>query len=526
MEYQLSDVEKSICILHAEEDEEILNILGKPLKTLLKQIFFAKEQFSKPPNQPLDEEAIIEGFLYPANKLLSALKIMKENPNLASMKKIENLLQLKRCLKNFHSELIALQNDLIKEDLSEQSSIIETLTALFSPLDSIDDLIEDIGSKSQFLGASTTEALPKSTVDSSQELPAIITSVETIVDEFIEVSTREVESFTTLSITPSQVTSEEESLENIEVKADQVEVNEDLAMGEEQKGLTNFEIPENLATMNTPEDIYTLCSLVLEPLGNLHDSLSLVTNSAELQKFDLVQKNDLKVLSHYVEMLEGSIGNLQELQKCNLENLSTEQKDSTMAALENIVEVVQGLGNLLVPASALESTFETAYTTVTTDEVQTANALQVVVEPLCQLQQCFGLPLIQVAESEKICETSYEDDFVSKMDTSDDSSTNITQLLAPGLAEVCQELSTILGNYSAGQSSVVQELNEFEKCMTQTVVEMTNLGEHGIENVEDLVEKVVDLKEPLLNLHTALQNEQNFVDEGLVFEVISGPIQK
>ncbi|XP_039306923.1 titin isoform X3 [Solenopsis invicta] len=186
----LNRLDNAIVALEQHADKDTYRIVSKCLEALQKQISFAKTQFNQIGTELIDEEAIVEGFLYPTNQLLSALNILKEN-----MQKIRSAIspilivqfqELADSISELSFSLLAHKTVLVQEGASEKAPIVETFSAVIDVLDHVKDSINVI----------------KQTVD-EQKASMIITKVESVIDEIIEVSQEEIESVTMITEIPS-----------------------------------------------------------------------------------------------------------------------------------------------------------------------------------------------------------------------------------------------------------------------------------------------------------------------------------
>ena len=68
----------TISTVEENADEPVRQVISKSLEALQKQITLSQTHFIQTSEQPVDEEAVVEGFLYPTNQLQSALNVLKE----------------------------------------------------------------------------------------------------------------------------------------------------------------------------------------------------------------------------------------------------------------------------------------------------------------------------------------------------------------------------------------------------------------------------------------------------------------
>jgi len=193
----LSRLASAIIALEEHADRNTHGIVSKCLEALQKQISFAQTQFIQMGNEPTDEEAIVEGFLYPINQLLSALNVLKENareaPTAISCELIVQLQELADSISELSSSLTMHRTELVQET-SETAPIVETFSAVIDVLDHIKDSIL------------TVEKI----IAVEQKEITIMTKVKTVTDEIIEVSQEEIESVILIAeIPPSNAVAQE-----------------------------------------------------------------------------------------------------------------------------------------------------------------------------------------------------------------------------------------------------------------------------------------------------------------------------
>lgn len=176
----LNRLANAIIALEEHVDKDTYGTLSKCLEAFQKQIFFAQTQFSEIGGELIDEEAIVEGFLYPTNQLLSALNILKENthkiPSTISHNLIVQLQELADSISELSSSLSIHKTGFVQKGASEGTPIVETFSAVIDVLDHVKDSINVI--KQRVV----------------QKASMIITKVESVIDEIIEVSQEEIES--------------------------------------------------------------------------------------------------------------------------------------------------------------------------------------------------------------------------------------------------------------------------------------------------------------------------------------------
>jgi len=317
----LNRLDNAIITLEEHADKSKYGIESKCLEALQKQISFAQTQFNQVGSKLIDEEAIVEGFLYPTNQLLSALNVLKENaektPSAISYNLIVQLQELADSISELSFSLSAHRIGLVQEGASEGAPIIETFSAVIDVLDLVKESIGII----------------EKTVE--QKVSMIITKVESVIDEVIEVSQEEIESVMTITeiqsskaiiqevnvqseIENTSMTAQVPVLENLEAVifveqskddlADMRKNKEDQKENENRKHLTSDIIKFNSAISN-----------LIQPLKELIDFVksakqeSLISKSEEnkrkIQELTaLIQiLNDLQVTNIFIKTVIPSL---------------------------------------------------------------------------------------------------------------------------------------------------------------------------------------------------------------------------
>ncbi|KAM0731548.1 Myosin light chain kinase, smooth muscle [Formica fusca] len=184
----LNRLANAIITVEEHADRDTYGILSKCLEALQKQISFTQMQFIQIDSESIDEEAIVEGFLYPTNQLLSALNILKEKiPSAISHNLIIQFQELADSISELNSSLSAHKAELIQGGASIGAPIVETFCAVTDVLNHVKDSIM------------TIEKIIE------QKESKVITKVESVTDEIIEISQEEIESVIMITEIPSAV---------------------------------------------------------------------------------------------------------------------------------------------------------------------------------------------------------------------------------------------------------------------------------------------------------------------------------
>jgi len=345
----LNRLDNAIIALEKHADKRTHGIVSKCLEALQKQISFAQTQFSQIGSELIDEEAIVEGFLYPTNQLLSALNILKENtqemPSTISHNLIIQLQELADSISELSSSLLAHKTGLVQKGASEGVPIVETFSAVIDVLDHVKDSINII----------------KQTADVEQKASMIITKVESVIDEIVEVSQEKIESVMMITEIPSSkaivqkvVQSETENtptktqisvLENLETinlieqtkdgVADMRKCKDNQKEDEKQKHLTTEISKFNFAISNLTQPLKELINFVKSAKQE-----SLISKSEE----DKRKIQELTTLIQILNDLQVTIISI----KTVISSLSIILLDSQFSCIENILADFEQTVNTII----------------------------------------------------------------------------------------------------------------------------------------------------------------------------------
>jgi len=335
----LNRLDNAIIALEKHADKSTHGIVSKCLEALQKQISFAQTQFSQIDSELIDEEAIVEGFLYPTNQLLSALNILKENtqemPSTISHNLIIQFQELADSISELSSSLLAYKTGLVQKGASEGVPIVETFSAVIDVLDHVKDSINII----------------KQTADVEQKA-SMIMKIESVIDEIVEVSQEKIESVMMITEIPSSkaiiqevVQSETENtktptktqipvLENLEAVnlieqtkdgvADMRKCKDNRKEDEKQKHLTTEISKFNFAISNLTQPLKELINFVKSAKQE-----SLISKSEE----DKRKIQELTALIQILNDLQVTIISI----KMVISSLSIVLLDSHFSRIENIL---------------------------------------------------------------------------------------------------------------------------------------------------------------------------------------------
>ncbi|OAD58520.1 Myosin light chain kinase, smooth muscle [Eufriesea mexicana] len=260
-------LKNTIATLEEKVEKPIKEVISKSLEALQKQITLSQTYFMQTYNeQAIDEEVIVEGFLYPTNQLRSALNTLKEKIDQKAIPSVSvQFVTLLQALASSTTELatsLSLHRvQLIREGASDGSSLVETLTAMVDVLESVKESITEI---ERVADVKKIEEKEEKKEDKKGEdeiissgVPITITQIETIIDEIIEVSKEEVESVLTIEkVSPERELEKikEKKLEKIDEEKSVLKDIEDILIKESgMKGTEKLEIFEGMKEVKPPE---------------------------------------------------------------------------------------------------------------------------------------------------------------------------------------------------------------------------------------------------------------------------------
>ena len=353
LQYNLSSsfnhLKNTIAVLDKNVDKSVHQVISKSLEALEKQITLSETHFMQTfTEQAVDEEAIVEGFLYPTNQLKSALNVLKEKINQRSISSVSvQTVTLLQALANSTTELASSLSlhrvRLIRERASEGSSLVETLSAMVDVLESVNDSIREIEMVANVEKIMTEEKEE----NISPDVPITITQIETIVDEIIEVSREEVESVLTIEKVPP----EEEPLKIEEIKSEE-KIQE---LREQKTGKVKCPEPMKEETVDTFEVMKKEITKARE-----------TTEEGKIKVLQVMEKEKVEaseeVTEEKVELLEGTTEEkakaleVTEEEKIKVQIMGKEKVESLEGMTEGKVELLEGTTE--EKAKALEVTEE------------------------------------------------------------------------------------------------------------------------------------------------------------------------
>ncbi|KMR05376.1 myosin light chain smooth muscle [Lasius niger] len=370
----LSRLANAIVAVEEHADRDTYGIVSKCLEALQKQISFTQMQFIQIGSESIDEEAILEGFLYPTNQLLSALNVLKENtqkvPSGISHDLIIQFQELADSISELNSSLSAHKAELVQEGASIGAPIVETFSAVTDVLSHVKDSIK--------------------TIEKIVEQKASIAKIESVTDEIIEISQEEVESVIITEI-PSAVQDVAQSkiedvpkitqtpvTENLEavIRTEQTEDNladmkkheENQEENEKQKYLTNQMSKFNSAISSLAQPLKELTNFVKsatqesltskseENKRKIQELTALVQILYDLQATNTSIKTALS--SSSIILVDNKLSRMEDILADFERAVNTvisltdagvrpELKDNIMTSLQSIAEPLDALGNIL-----------------------------------------------------------------------------------------------------------------------------------------------------------------------------------
>ncbi|XP_018399450.1 PREDICTED: uncharacterized protein LOC108777137, partial [Cyphomyrmex costatus] len=273
----LNRLHNAIITLKERTDKNTYDIVSNCLEALQKQISFAQTQFRQVGSELIAEEAIVEGFLYPTNQLLSALNILKENveqmPSAISYNLIVQFQELAASISELSSSLSDHKIILVQEGAFEGAPIIETFSAVIDVLNHVKDSIHVI----------------KKTVEQKRSM--IITNVESVINEIIEVSQEEAESV----------------MMNTEMSSSKAIIQE-VVQSEIKNTSTTVQIPilEDLETVISVEQSKNDLADVRKNKKNQEENEKGKHLTSEITKFNSVISNLIQPLKELIDLIKSA----------------------------------------------------------------------------------------------------------------------------------------------------------------------------------------------------------------------------
>ncbi|XP_026825970.1 uncharacterized protein LOC105284959 isoform X2 [Ooceraea biroi] len=464
----LSRLASAITALEEHADKDTHGIVSKYLEALQKQISFAQMQFIQIGNESTDEEAIVEGFLYPINQLLSALNILKVNvqkvPMTISHELIVQLQELADSISEFSSSLSTHRVELAQE-ASETAPIIETFSAVIDVLDHVKDSIVAI----------------EKMIEAEKRESMVITKVESVTDEIIEVSQEEVESVMITEMPPSSaiaqevvqpevedtsVTTQISILENVETitRSEKMEEEnlEDIKKREEDRQ-ENERRKDLMIQMSKFNSVISNLTQPLKELIHFMQSAVQVlpASKSEENKRKIQELTALVQILYDIQATNTSI-------KATLSSLSITVLDSQFSRIGNIL-------------ADLEHTIDTVISL--TDEgvkpelkESIMTSLQSFAEPLDNLENVLA----------SVCETIDKDKLVTE---NGESLSAIVKNLIPYISDTVKSLHAIQ------IPECVKMAAEKETEMSKIKEETKDIEETTARPLEELIEAIMDSQE-------------------------------
>jgi len=505
----LSRLANALTAVEEHADRDTYGILSKCLEALHKQISFTQVQFIQIGSESIDEEAIVEGFLYPTNQLLSALNVLRENtqkvPSAISRNLIIQFQELANSISELNSSLTAHKDELVQEGASTGAPIIETFSAVTDVLSHVKDSIMAI----------------EKTVEQKES----ITKIESITDEIIEISQEEIESVITITEIPSSAVQDvaqskiEDTpkitqtpvIENVEAatRIEQTEDNlvdtkkyeENQEENEKQKYLTTEMSKFNSTISSLAQPLKELISFVKSATQESLASKS-EENKRKIQELTaLVQiLYDLQATNISIKTaLSSSIILLDNKFSCMKDNLADfEQAIGTVISLtdagvklelkENIMTSLQ---SIVEPLNALENTLVSICQTFDGDKYvdQNGKSLPIIAKDLipCINDTIKSVNAIQVLKSVKIADERETEISKIKEEIND-----IEETTARPLEELIEAIMDSQDQVKCDKTSPYESSSPSadpieSKSIDNLSIEETELNETFIKEANDLV---------------------------------------
>ncbi|XP_051161896.1 titin homolog isoform X2 [Leptopilina boulardi] len=424
----LDQLLNTVTNLQTNLDQGTFDVISNPLETLQKQLQIAQTQLNETSDQHVDEEAIVEGFIYPADRLLSSLNVLRENQQNEKCEVTKNSLCLLKFLQEavsqFESSLTTLHKDLIDDRESQQLSNIETLGAVLVPLKNIRETIgfiiresgqnieqEEIKSTKNVKNEDNDQKAEDVSKEKTDGVPTVFTTVETIIDECIEISNLQTEALLEVAraipkseVSENQLTVVKEQTATLhdEEKAKLEEEEEKIILLNEAMILeTDISEPSSSSVqqLDRKESLVAFWSLMDGPLNALKESIATIIDeqinleeTANIDEANVENENILhfEVVQQLTE-LQSSIAAIQQLTLSEEDNSKeiTWQEES-FPALQNLAKALEKLGEHL-PAMEIQQAVEIEASSGMEEDTLTADKLKVLVEPLQELRESLAL---------------------------------------------------------------------------------------------------------------------------------------
>ena len=468
LQYNLSSsfnhLKNTIAVLDKNVDKSVHQVISKSLEALEKQITLSETHFMQTfTEQAVDEEAIVEGFLYPTNQLKSALNVLKEKINQRSISSVSvQTVTLLQALANSTTELASSLSlhrvRLIRERASEGSSLVETLSAMVDVLESVNDSIREIEMVANVEKIMTEEKEE----NISPDVPITITQIETIVDEIIEVSREEVESVLTIEKVPP----EEEPLKIEEIKSEE-KIQE---LQEQKTGKVKCPEPMKEETVDTFEVMKKEITKARE-----------TTEEGKIKVLQVMEKEKVEaseeVTEEKVELLEGTTE-----EKAKALEVTEEEKIKVQVMGKEKVETLEGVTEGKV--ELLEGTTE-----------EKAKALEVTEEEKIKVQ---AMGKEKVETSEGVTEEKVEllegttEEKAKALEVTEEEEFKVLQVMGKEKVESLEGMTegkVELLEGTTEEKAKALEVTEEEKIIVQA------MGKEKVETFEGVTEEKVELLE-------------------------------
>ena len=361
LQYNLSTsfnhLKNTIATLEKSVDKPIHEIIIKSLEGLQKQITLSETHFMQTYiEQRVDEEAIVEGFLYPTNQLRSALntlkeKIEKKEISMVSSQSVTLFQALANSTTELASSLSLHRAQLIREGESEGSSLVETLSAMVDVLESVKGSIIEIDKMINVEKTMTEKEKVEKEKDQRIEeqniLPITITQIETIIDEIIEVSKEEVESVLTiekLSPEKEMVTIEEMKSESEKERKSVSKIDEDneesLMKKIELKATEKIEILEGMKEEKT-DDFQDVKTEKIDTLKTMKEEKAEIIEEIKEEKMETLEEmKEKKIIAPEVPK-EIQLESLEKITEQKVEMHEATQKKEEIKTIEEKIEDIE-----------------------------------------------------------------------------------------------------------------------------------------------------------------------------------------
>ena len=523
LQYNLSSsfnhLKNTIAVLDKNVDKSVHQVISKSLEALEKQITLSETHFMQTfTEQAVDEEAIVEGFLYPTNQLKSALNVLKEKINQRSISSVSvQTVTLLQALANSTTELASSLSlhrvRLIRERASEGSSLVETLSAMVDVLESVNDSIREIEMVANVEKIMTEEKEE----NISPDVPITITQIETIVDEIIEVSREEVESVLTIEKVPP----EEEPLKIEEIKSEE-KIQE---LREQKTGKVKCPEPMKEETVDTFEVMKKEITKARETTGEGKFKVLQVMEKEKVEASEEVTEEKVELLEETTEE-KAKVLEVTEDEKIKVQVMGKEKVETLGGVAEGKVEPLEGTRD--EKAVALEVTDEGQVGTLQIIGTETLESPELVEEEVEVLKEMKEVAAMALVSPELVQESKIESIKVMKVGKVE--SVEGMEEEKAGDFEITKGGESVVIHKSTEELSKTEERvevlsEETKEGAGQILFDMTEKLSIKEEKVETVPQMTEEMPEAVVKVEAPLDETEKLVEEAILTGEVALPVK-